>query len=200
MPVKIRLTRQGRKKQPFYHIIVADSRSPRDGKFIERIGSYNPMTVPATIDIDVDKAYDWLTKGAQPTNTARAILRFKGVLFKKHLQRGVAKGALTQEQADAKLAEWIAAKDAKIQKRIEKTAQEKLDWMKYLSGEVKAKAKVQDTTEAAEAFRVDSDDAADAADAVEEVTEAPVAETAEEAPETPAESTDNSEAEDKPEA
>lgn len=123
MAVKIRLARRGRKKQPFYHIVVADARAPRDGKFIEKIGSYNPLTVPATIELDREKAYDWLTKGAQPTDTVRAILRFKGVLMKKHLQRGVKKGAFDQEKADALLNEWIAAKEAKIQARIEKTKQ-----------------------------------------------------------------------------
>ncbi|MDH3651908.1 MAG: 30S ribosomal protein S16, partial [Saprospiraceae bacterium] len=85
MPVKIRLQRRGRKKRPFYHIIIADSRAPRDGRFIESIGTYDPMTRPATINLDREKAYDWLMKGAQPTETMRAILRFKGVLYKKHL-------------------------------------------------------------------------------------------------------------------
>ena len=114
MPVKIRLTRQGRKKRPYYHIVIADARAPRDGKFIEKIGMYNPMTKPATIEIDRAKAYEWLQKGAQPTNTARAILRFTGVMYMKHLQRGVSKGALTQEQADAKLETWLTEKQAVI--------------------------------------------------------------------------------------
>ena len=96
----------GRKKSPFYHIVIADSRSPRDGRFIERIGSYNPMTKPATIDIDRDKAFEWLNNGAQPTDTVNAILRFKGVLYKKHLMRGVKKGALTIEQANEKHTSW----------------------------------------------------------------------------------------------
>ncbi|MEM0991828.1 MAG: 30S ribosomal protein S16 [Bacteroidota bacterium] len=124
MPVKIRLQRKGRKKRPFYHIVIADSRAPRDGRFIEKIGTYNPMTKPATIDLDRDRAYDWLMKGAQPTETARAILRFKGVLYRKHLMQGVKKGALTQEQADEKLAAWIEAKEAKIAERMEQTRQE----------------------------------------------------------------------------
>ena len=85
MPVKIRLARRGRRKQPYYHIIVADARAPRDGKFIEKIGSYNPMTKPATIELDREKAFEWLNKGAQPTDTARAILRFKGVMYKNCL-------------------------------------------------------------------------------------------------------------------
>ena len=102
MAVKMRLQRKGRKKRPFYHIVVADARAPRDGRFIEKLGIYNPMTSPATIDLDRDRAFDWLQKGAQPTDTVRAILRFKGVLYKKHLMRGVKKGALTMEEAEAK--------------------------------------------------------------------------------------------------
>ncbi|MCL4163958.1 UNVERIFIED_CONTAM: hypothetical protein GTU68_011321 [Idotea baltica] len=125
MPVKIRLQRKGRKQRPFYQIVVADSRSPRDGKFIEKLGSYNPMTKPATIEIDRDKAFDWLQKGAQPTETARAILRFKGVYYRKHLMRGVKKGAMTQEEADAKYNEWVDNKEAKIAARFDETAAEK---------------------------------------------------------------------------
>ncbi|MCB0568134.1 MAG: 30S ribosomal protein S16 [Phaeodactylibacter sp.] len=124
MAVKIRLQRKGRKKRPFYHIVVADARSPRDGKFIEQIGSYNPMTKPATIDIDRDKAFDWLAKGAQPTDTVRAILRFKGVYYKKHLMRGVNKGAMTAEEAETKYQQWVEAKEAKIAARVAQTAEE----------------------------------------------------------------------------
>ena len=134
MAVKMRLARRGRKKAPFYHIVIADARSPRDGKFIEKIGSYNPTTVPATIELDREKAYDWLTKGVQPTDTVNAILKFKGVLYKKHLQRGVIKGAMTQEQADNMLASFIEKKEAKVAARFEKTAQEKLDFYARLSG------------------------------------------------------------------
>ncbi len=115
MSVKIRLQRHGKKGKPFFHIVAADARSPRDGKFIERIGSYNPNTNPATIVLDTDKAVTWLFNGAQPTDTARAILSYKGVLYKAHLNKGVKKGALTQEQADAKFNAWLDAKDAKIQ-------------------------------------------------------------------------------------
>jgi small subunit ribosomal protein S16 len=106
MPVKIRLQRMGRKKAPFYHIVIADSRSPRDGRFIEKIGTYNPTTIPASIDISSDSALTWLEKGAQPTDTVRKILSFKGILFHKHLLRGVKKGVLTQEQADVKWTQW----------------------------------------------------------------------------------------------
>ena len=134
MPVKIRLARRGRKKRPFYHIVVADARAPRDGRFIETIGSYNPMTVPATIELDQDKALDWLQKGAQPTDTARAILRFKGVLYKKHLMRGVAKGAFSEEKATEMWNAWIADKEAKVQARRDKTNQEKLDFWQSVSG------------------------------------------------------------------
>lgn len=123
MPVKIRLQRKGRRKRPFYHIVIADARAPRDGKFIEKIGTYNPMTVPATIELNREVAYDWLMKGAQPTDTVRAILRFKGVLYRKHLQRGVAKGALSQEEADNKFEEWIASKEGDTAER--RAAQEK---------------------------------------------------------------------------
>jgi small subunit ribosomal protein S16 len=153
MAVKMRLARRGRSKAPFYHIVIADARSPRDGKFIEQIGSYNPLTVPATIDLDRDKAYDWLTKGAQPTDTVAAILRFKGVLMKKHLMRGVKKGALTVEQAEAKLADWIEVKESKIASRVAKTAQEKNDFRKMVSGEMKAKKVVAAPIEEQEAFR-----------------------------------------------
>jgi len=114
MSAKIRLQRHGRKKRAFFHIVVADSRAPRDGRFIEKIGTYNPITNPATIDINLDKAVQWMENGAQPTDTARAILSYKGVLYKHHLQVGVRKGAITQEQADAKFAEWMTSKEAKI--------------------------------------------------------------------------------------
>jgi len=144
MAVKIRLARRGRRKQPYYHIIVADARAPRDGKFIEQIGSYNPMTKPATIELDRDKAYDWLMKGAQPTETARAILRFKGVLYKKHLQRGVSKGAMSQEEADRLFGEYVDAKEAKVAERFEQTKQERLEFLKKVSGSPK-KVYVEET-------------------------------------------------------
>lgn len=121
MALKIRLQRKGRKKKPFYQIVAADARAPRDGKFIQKLGTYNPLTVPATIDLDSAAAYDWLMKGAQPTDTVRAILKLKGVYYKKHLQRGVTKGAFDQETADKLLADWLAAKSDKIEKRKEAT-------------------------------------------------------------------------------
>jgi len=137
MSVKIRLQRRGRRKKPFYHIVVADARAPRDGRFIEKIGSYNPMTKPATIDLDRDRAFDWLMKGAQPTDTARAILRFKGVLYRKHLMRGVAKGALSEEQANTMYQQWIEAKEAAIAKRFEETKLEIEARDKAIFGKIK---------------------------------------------------------------
>ncbi|MCQ6961368.1 30S ribosomal protein S16 [Mucilaginibacter aquariorum] len=114
MATKIRLQRHGKKGKPFYYIVVADARAPRDGRFIERVGSYNPNTNPATIDINFEKTLEWVNNGAQPTDTCRAILSYKGVLYKKHLQGGVKKGALTEEQAETKFAEWLDQKDSKI--------------------------------------------------------------------------------------
>ena len=115
MPVKIRLARHGRKRHAFYHIVVADSRSPRDGKYIERIGSYNPNTNPATINLDFDKAINWLGNGAQPTDTARAILSYEGVMMKRHLLAGVKKGAFDEAAAEAKFEAWSKEKAAKIE-------------------------------------------------------------------------------------
>lgn len=119
MATKIRLQRFGKKGKPFYHVVVADARAPRDGKFIERLGSYNPNTNPATIEINFEKALDWVNKGAQPTDTCRAILSYKGILYKKHLEGGVKKGALTEEQAEAKFAQWLEGKAVKIEGKKE---------------------------------------------------------------------------------
>ncbi len=138
----MRLQRKGRKKAPFYHIVVADARSPRDGRFIEKLGTYNPMTKPATIDLDRDLAFQWLSNGAQPTETVRAILRFKGVLYKKHLMRGVNKGAMTTEEADAKFQTWVDEKEAKIASRIAKVEKEKADFHIQVSGKPKVVAAV----------------------------------------------------------
>ena len=114
MSVKIRLQRHGKKGKPFYWVVAADARSKRDGKFLEKIGTYNPNTNPATIDLNIEKAAQWLHNGAQPTDTARAILSYTGALLKHHLDGGVRKGALTQEQADAKLAAWLDEKANKV--------------------------------------------------------------------------------------
>lgn len=115
MATKIRLQRHGRKKRAFFHIVVADSRSPRDGKFIEKLGSYNPITNPATIVLNVDRAAQWLIDGAQPTDTVAAILSYKGASMKKHLQVGVNKGAITQEEADKRFATWLDEKAARVE-------------------------------------------------------------------------------------
>lgn len=127
MAVKIRLQRHGKKGSAFFHIVIADGRAPRDGKFIEKIGTYNPTTNPATINLDNEKALAWLGNGAQPTDTCRAILSYKGVLYKNHLQGGVKKGALTQEQADAKYAKWVSEKESKVSGKIDKLASAKKD-------------------------------------------------------------------------
>jgi small subunit ribosomal protein S16 len=115
MAVKIRLARKGRKKKAFYHIVVADSRSPRDGRYIEKIGSYNPITNPATIELDFDKALGWLQNGALPTDTCRAILSYKGVLIKKHLLEGVKKGAFDDAEATTRFDTWLKQNEAKIE-------------------------------------------------------------------------------------
>ncbi len=120
MAVKIRLARHGRKRRAFYYIVAADSRAPRDGRYIERIGSYNPNTDPATIDLNFDKALDWLQKGAIPTDTCRAILSYKGILYKNHLLKGVKKGALTEEEAENKFNAWMKDKEQKIQAKVDK--------------------------------------------------------------------------------
>ncbi len=138
MSVKIRLQRHGRKQAPFYHIVIADSRAPRDGKFIERIGTYNPMTIPATIELDNEKAFDWLSKGAQPTDTVNGILKYKGVLFQKHLARGVKKGALTTEQAAEKLTAFVDARNKHIVSKVEETIKAKQEFQTKVFGIPKA--------------------------------------------------------------
>lgn len=173
MPVKIRLSRKGRKKAPFYHIVVADARAPRDGKFIEKIGTYNPMTKPATIEIDRMAAFNWLEKGAQPTDTVKAILRFKGVYFRKHLMRGFKKGALTMEQVDSAWAAWIDHKENKIESRRAQTKADIDLFRKQVSGEAKVVKPVldQETVASAEAFKVHEDAPESVSEVVENVVE-----------------------------
>ncbi|MFM1771881.1 MAG: ribosomal protein [Bacteroidota bacterium] len=196
MSVKIRLQRHGKKGKPFFHIVAADARSPRDGKFIERIGSYNPNTNPATIVLDTDKAVTWLFNGAQPTDTARAILSYKGVLYKAHLNKGVKKGALTQEQADAKFNAWLDAKDAKIQAKRDGLSSAK---EQALAEQLKAERAVNeariaaraaaDAAAHAEANPVAEEEVAEEVVAAEEapaVEEAPAAEEAASSEEAPA--------------
>mgnify|MGYP001237492113 CR=1 FL=1 len=119
MPVKLRLQRHGKKGKPFYWLVAADSRAKRDGRYLEKLGTYNPNTNPATVNIDIDRAVNWMEKGAQPTDTARNLLSYKGAMLKYHLNGGVRKGALTQEVADQKLAEWLKEKEANIQAKKE---------------------------------------------------------------------------------
>ena len=123
--VKIRLARRGRKKLAMYDVVVADARAPRDGRFIEKLGTYNPLTVPAKIELNNDRAFHWLMQGAQPSDTVKNMLSFRGVMLKKHLQIGVLKGALTQEQADSKLADWLKEKEEKVQATSNQFAQSK---------------------------------------------------------------------------
>lgn len=129
MAVRIRLARKGRRRQAYYHVVVADSRAPRDGRFIEKLGVYNPRTDPATIDINFDKALDWLQKGAQPTDTCRAILSHKGVMIKKHLLEGVKKGAFDEAEAERRFSEWMKDKESRIEtkkQKIEKVAEDQI--------------------------------------------------------------------------
>ena len=119
MPVKIRLQRHGKKGKPYYWIVAADSRSKRDGRYLEKLGAYNPNTNPATVELDVDGAVKWLQNGAQPTDTAKNLLSYKGALLKNHLVGGVRKGALTEEQAEAKFTAWLEEKEAKIQAKAD---------------------------------------------------------------------------------
>ena len=142
MPVKIRLQRHGKKGKPFYWIVAANSRAKRDGKFLEKLGTYNPVSNPAQIEIDVDAAVKWLKNGAQPSDTARRILSYKGVLLKYHLLGGVAKGALTEEQAEAKFNAWLEEKANKVSSKEQKLAKEKADAKaKALSAEKEANEK-----------------------------------------------------------
>lgn len=130
MAVKIRLARRGRKKLALFDVVVADARSPRDGRFIEKIGTYNPNTNPATVTINSDRALAWLKNGAQPTDSVRRMLSYRGVLLRRHLQIGVDKGAITQEVADARFAEWVQKKDAQIVGKVDNLKASKADAMK----------------------------------------------------------------------
>jgi small subunit ribosomal protein S16 len=127
MPVKIRLQRHGKKGKPFYWVVAADARAKRDGKFLEKLGTYNPNTNPATINLNVDGSVKWLENGAQPTDTARAILSYKGVMLKHHLNGGVRKGALTEEQAQAKFEAWLKDKESAIQDKVDGLDKAKAD-------------------------------------------------------------------------
>ena len=176
MAVKIRLARRGRKKQAMYDVVVADARAPRDGRFIEKIGTYNPNTNPASINLDNDKAFTWLMNGAQPTDTVKAMLSYRGLMLKKHLQIGVIKGAMTQEEADKKFNAWLADKDAKIQGKSDRLAAEK-DAAKKAKLEAEAKKNAA-RAEALAAKKAEAEAAAqpEVAEAEEEVAEVEAAE------------------------
>jgi small subunit ribosomal protein S16 len=168
--VKIRLARRGRKKLSLFDLVVADGRAPRDGKFIEKIGTYNPATNPATIVIKDDRAFHWLMVGAQPSDTVRAMLSHHGIMYKRHLQIGVDKGALTQEAADAKLAEWMKSKETKVLSKVENLSKTKQDAAKARKA---AESKVKEAR--AEAIRQKAivKEVAPAADEAAATTEAP---------------------------
>jgi len=182
MPVKIRLARHGRKRHAYYHIVVANSRAPRDGRYIERIGSYNPNTNPATVELDFDKALDWLQKGAQPTDTARAILSYRGVLMKKHLLDGVKKGAFDEAEAEKRFEAWMTEKEAKIQAKVDRLTAESDEAYK---ARLEAEAKVSEAR-AAEIAKRNAEMAAEAEAANAEEAAEEASEEAEAAPEEPA--------------
>ena len=181
MPVKIRLQRHGKKGKPFYWVVAADARSKRDGKYLEKIGTYNPNTNPATIDLNIDIAVQWLHNGAQPTDTARAILSYKGALLKHHLDGGIRKGAITQEQADAKLVAWLEEKAGKVDaKKLGLTKEQAEAKSKALKAEQAVNAKRLAAAAQAEADLIAANTPAEEVDeevvAQEEVAEEVVAE------------------------
>ena len=191
MSVKIRLQRHGKKGKPFFHIVVADARAKRDGKFIEKLGTYNPVANPAIIDLNVDSAVKWLNNGAQPSDTARAILSYKGALYKKHLMGGVAKGAFDEAEAEKRFNAWLEKKEKQVEDKKSSLSQSKADAKKAaLEAEAKvnqarldAVAKAEADAKAAEEAQLAEAKAAEEAanaPAVEETTEEVVAETTEE--------------------
>ena len=186
MPVKIRLQRHGKKGKPFYWVVAADARAKRDGRYLEKIGTYNPNTNPATVDLDIDAAVKWLENGAQPTDTARTLLSYRGALLKHHLQGGVSKGALTQEDADAKFEAWLEDKGNRIQAKVDGLSKEEAK----AQADAFAAEKAVNEKRVSDAKALDEEAATEAAAAVAaeeaaanpEVEEAPVAEAKEEAP------------------
>jgi small subunit ribosomal protein S16 len=179
MAVKIRLARRGRKKLALYDVVVADVRAPRDGRFIEKIGTYNPNTNPATIHLEEDRAFDWIMKGAQPTDTVRAVLSYRGVMMRKHLQVGVNKGAITQAEADKKLEAWKKEKEAKVTTKVDKLRQDQATRDKErLEAEVKVKEARAEAIKSKAAAAI----AAAEAPAEEAAAEAPAEAAAAEAP------------------
>ena len=199
MPVKIRLQRHGKKGKPFYWVVAADARAKRDGRYLEKLGTYNPNTNPATVDINVDNAVKWLENGAQPTDTARTLLSYRGVLLKHHLNGGVKKGALTQEDADKKFDAWLEEKAAKIQAKVDGLSKEEADARaaalaaeKAVNEKRLADAKALEEEAAAEAAAAEAEAAAEETEAAPEAAPEATAEAAPEEGEAPAE-----EAEDK---
>lgn len=177
MAVKIRLARKGRKKLAFYHIVVADSRSPRDGRFIEKLGSYNPNTNPATIELDFDKALGWLLNGAQPTDTCRAILSYRGVMMKKHLLEGVKKGAFDEAEAEKRFSEWVANKEKSIDLKrsslelsVEERKRKRIEEEKLINETRAAELAKRNAKRAAAEAAGTEEEIADDEAAVEEVT------------------------------
>ena len=216
MPVKIRLQRHGKKGKPFYWVVAADARAKRDGRYLEKLGTYNPNSNPATVDLNIDHAVSWLEKGAQPTDTARTLLSYKGVMLKHHLNGGVRKGALNQEQADTKFAAWLEEKETKIQAkkdgltqaeldaRAKRLADEKAVSDKRLADAAAAEAELEAAEAAAEAEATEATEVAEEAPAEETteavVEEAPAAEATEVAEEAPAEETTEAVVEEAPAA
>ena len=190
MPTKIRLQRKGKKGQPFYHLVVADGRAPRDGRFIERLGTYNPMTHPATIEIDFDRSLYWVQVGAQPTDTARSILSHKGVLMMHHLLKGATKGAFTEEQAHEKFQAWLNDKQEKMEKaKKDKELESKDSAKKKLEEERKvnetraaelAKKRAKENLKVEEKAGEEAEAAPETAEPVAEVKEEPAVEAKEE--------------------
>ena len=179
MPVKIRLQRHGKKGKPFYWVVAADARAKRDGRYLEKIGTYNPNTNPATVNINVDTAIKWLENGAQPTDTARTLLSYRGVMLKHHLNGGVRKGAHTQEEADAKFEAWATEKEAKIQAKVEGLTKAEVDERaKALAAEKEVNEKRIADAKAVEEEAI----AAEAAAKAEAEAEAAAEEATEEAP------------------
>jgi len=198
MPVKIRLQRHGKKGKPFFWIVAADSRSKRDGRFLEKLGTYNPNTNPATIDINIDNSVQWLQNGAQPTDTARAILSYKGVLLKKHLIDGVSKGALTMEQVEEKFSAWVTEKEQAVANKKNKLADDKakvkaealkaeeaVNQARMAAAEEAAAEAVAEEAAAEAVAEEATEDAVEEAPAAEETAETPEAPAAEETAETP---------------
>jgi small subunit ribosomal protein S16 len=206
MPVKIRLQRHGKKGKPFFWIVAADSRAKRDGRFLEKLGTYNPNTNPATIDINIDNSVQWLQNGAQPTDTARAILSYKGVLLKKHLIDGVSKGALTMEQVEEKFSAWVTEKEQAVANKKNKLADDKakvkaealkaeeaVNQARMAAAEEAAAEAVAEEAAAEAVAEEASEDAVEEAPAAEETAETPEAPAAEETAEAPEAASETSE-------